>query len=102
MRPVCAKQKIRLDNSSMVMSVGESRKLKLDRISSKNQNGVSWKSSDKGIISVSRTGFMVKASCSKSFGKTYCFMVMEMPFLDLSDRNGSRSEVFLSGKYTKG
>ena len=39
---------------------------------------------------------------SKSFGKTYCFMAWGRSFSDLSERNSSRSEVFLSDKYTEG
>ena len=60
---VWAKQKIRLSQSSLSMAVGESKKLKLTGVGSKNQNKVSWKSSAQGIASVTRKG---KVSAKKA------------------------------------
>lgn len=51
-----AKPRIRLDRSRLSMTAGESRKLKLSGISSKNQKRVTWESSAPGISSVSKKG----------------------------------------------
>ena len=51
-----AKQKIYFEHKSITMTVGESRKLSLNGISTKNQGNVVWKSSDKNIVSVNQKG----------------------------------------------
>lgn len=53
---VWAKPKIALNRSSLSITAGESRKLKLTGINSKNQSKVSWKSSAPGIASVTKNG----------------------------------------------
>lgn len=52
--PVCAEQKVDLKTKFIVLSTGQSRKLRISGIQKKTQ--VQWKSSDKKVASVSRTG----------------------------------------------
>lgn len=53
---VQAKPKIRLSRNRLSMTAGESQKLKLTGISSKNQALVSWKSSAPDTASVTKNG----------------------------------------------
>lgn len=72
-----AKSRIGLNKSSITLTAGDSRKLSLKGISSKNQSKVSWKSSAPGTVSVNKNGKVTgkkagKAAITASYkGKKY-------------------------------
>lgn len=65
---VLAKQNIRLNHNKRILTVGEKETLNLEGISGKKKSTVTWKSSDKSVVSVNKNGRMTARKKGKTAG----------------------------------
>ena len=63
---IWAKQKVKISQSKLSMTTGDSQKLKLNGAGKKNQAKISWKTSDSGVASVTQKGKVIAKSAGKA------------------------------------
>lgn len=63
---IWAKQKVKISQSKLSMTTGDSQKLKLNGVGKKNQAKISWKTSDSGVASVTKTGKVIAQNAGKA------------------------------------
>lgn len=63
---IWAKQKVKISQSKLSMTTGDSQKLKLNGVGKKNQAKISWKTSDSGVASVTPKGKVTAKSAGKA------------------------------------
>lgn len=63
---IWAKQKVKISQSKLSMTTGDSQKLKLNGVGKKNQAKISWKTSDSGVASVTQKGKVTAKSAGKA------------------------------------
>lgn len=103
--PVFAKQNIKLNKTSFVITVGESTQLELQGISRKKRNKVLWKSSNSQIIFVNKKGNIT----AKNVGNAVVTATFEekkykckVQVVSKANTNNNKKEVTLGTSYYRG